>query len=113
MRARRTGADNYSVHLKASVVQLFQYSLGFKVAILMVKRVEIQRVYFALPRRGNSNNNFYWAVPFWYCRVSENFSNSIAFLTILLSVKRRLSIIMSKQDLQIYLKWKSDLIIYF
>ena len=45
MRARGTGADNYSVHLKASVVQLFQHSLGFEVTILMVKRVEVQRVY--------------------------------------------------------------------
>ena len=37
MGARRTGVDNYSVHL-----QLFQHSLSFKVTILMVKRVEVQ-----------------------------------------------------------------------
>ena len=38
--------------------------------------------------------------------MSENFLNSIAFLVILLGIKRRLSLTMSKQDLQIYLKWK-------
>ena len=47
-----------------------------------------------------------------FCLVSENFKNSVAFL-VFLGVKRRLNITMSKQDLQIYLKWKTDLIIYF
>ena len=51
MRARGTDADNYSVHLKALVVQLFEHSLGFKVTILMVKRAEVQRVYFAPSER--------------------------------------------------------------
>ena len=41
-RALGTDVDSYSVHLKASVVQLFQHSFGFKVTILMVKRVEEQ-----------------------------------------------------------------------
>ena len=45
------------------------------------------------------------------CLVSDNFKNSVAFL-VFLSIKRRLNI-MSKQDLQIYLKWKTDLVIYF
>ena len=40
-------ADSHSVHLKAFVVQLFQDYFSFKVTILMVKRVEVQRVYFA------------------------------------------------------------------
>ena len=47
-----------------------------------------------------------------FCLVSENFKNSVAFL-VFLSIKRRLNITMSKQDLQIYLKWKTDPIIYF
>ena len=34
MQAQGTGADNYSEHLKASFVQLYQYSLDFKVTIL-------------------------------------------------------------------------------
>ena len=45
-RAWGTDADSYPVHLKTSVVQLFQHSFGFEVTILMVKRVEVQRVYF-------------------------------------------------------------------
>ena len=36
IRARETDADSYSVHVKASVVQLFQHNVGFKVTILMV-----------------------------------------------------------------------------
>ena len=51
MRARGTGADNYFVHLKASVVQIFQHSLDFKVTILIVKRVEVQIVYSAPSER--------------------------------------------------------------
>ena len=51
MRARGTGADNYSVHLKASVVHLFPHSFGFKDTILMVKRVKVQRFYFAPSER--------------------------------------------------------------
>ena len=45
-------ADSHSVHLKAFAVQLFQHNFSFKVTILMVKRVEVQRVYFA-PQRGS------------------------------------------------------------
>ena len=49
MWARGTGAGNYSVHLNASAVQLFQNSLVFKVAILIVKYEES----ISLPRRSN------------------------------------------------------------
>ena len=42
---------------------------------------------------------------------SERFPPVVAIF--FLSIKRRLNITMSKQDLQIYLKWKTDLIIYF
>ena len=41
-RALGTDADSYSIHLKASVVQLFEHSFGFKVTILIVKRVKEQ-----------------------------------------------------------------------
>ena len=51
MRAQRTDADSHSADLKAFVVQLFQHSFSFKVTILMVKRVEVQRVYFAPSER--------------------------------------------------------------
>ena len=51
LRARGTEAASYSLHLKASVVQLFQHSFGFKVTISMVKKVEGQRVYFAPSER--------------------------------------------------------------
>ena len=47
-----------------------------------------------------------------FCLVSENFKNSVAFL-FFLGIKRRSNVTRSKQDLQIYLKWKTDLIIYF
>ena len=50
-RAWETDADSYSAHLKASVVQLFQHCFGVKVTILMVKRVEVQRIYFAPSER--------------------------------------------------------------
>ena len=52
MRALRTDADGHSADLKAFVVQLFQHSFSFKVIILMVKRVELQRV-FSPPERGS------------------------------------------------------------
>ena len=51
MRARRTDADGHSVHLKAFVVQLFQHNFSCKVTILRVKRIEVQKVYFAPSKR--------------------------------------------------------------
>ena len=43
MRARITYADSQSVHLKASVVHLFQHGFSFEVTILIVKRVGVDR----------------------------------------------------------------------
>ena len=51
MRAQRADADSYLVHLKAFVVQLFQHNFSSRVTILMLKRVEVQRVYFAPSER--------------------------------------------------------------
>ena len=50
MRAGESDADSYTVHLKASVIQLFQHNFGFQVTILMMKMVEVQKVYFAPPK---------------------------------------------------------------
>ena len=70
---RGTDADSYSVHLKASVVQLFQHSFGFKVTILMVKRVEGQRVYFAPLERIIETIIFTGSSILVFCLVFENF----------------------------------------
>ena len=101
------------MHLKVSIVQLFQHSLDFQVTILVVKRVEVQGVYFAPSYRVIKMIFFTRQFHFVILSRIQKFFKFIAFLVILLSIKIRLGITMSKQDLQIYLKWKTDKIIYF
>ena len=63
----------------------------------MVKRVEVQSLIHSIGEV--IETIILQVVPFCY--------------SVLLDIKMRLSITVSKQDLQVYLKWKTDPIIYF